>query len=186
MECWRLEYITEKDKCFFVYSLNTFVLQMYKFFPPHQAILQCSVDTNWVSYTLVQFWHCLPGISTDPSHRFRSQSQKTAPCPPRFRCQVQIVTCASDWPPENETSHDSVNRNFLSFRYRAKVTKLNQTKNMMQNIAEIHYYLNYRLTRSFLWMWGYCLGKNSLQQFKWEWIRVTEGLSSPTGPLLIV
>lgn len=106
MECWRLEYITEKDKCFFVYSLNTFVLQMYKFFPPHQAILQCSVDTNWVSYTLVQFWHCLPGISTDPSHRFRSQSQKTAPCPPRFRCQVQIVTCASDWPPENETSHD--------------------------------------------------------------------------------
>lgn len=46
MECWRQNYITEKDKCFFVYSLNTFVLQMYKFFSPHQAILQCSVDTN--------------------------------------------------------------------------------------------------------------------------------------------
>ena len=34
MECWRLEYITEKDKLFFVYSLNTFVLQMCEFFPP--------------------------------------------------------------------------------------------------------------------------------------------------------
>ena len=64
--------------------------------------------------------------------------------------KTQIHKFVSEGRTENETSHDSVNRNFLSFRYRAKVTKLNQTKNMMQNIAEIHYYLNYRLTRSFL------------------------------------
>lgn len=56
--------------------------------------------------------------------------------------KTQIHKFLSEGRTENETSHDSVNRNFLSFRYRAKVTKLNQTKNMMQNIAEIHYYLN--------------------------------------------
>lgn len=28
---------------------------------PHQTVLQFSVDTVWVSYNLIQFWHYLPG-----------------------------------------------------------------------------------------------------------------------------
>lgn len=34
---------------------------------PHQAVLQFSVDTIWMSYNSIQSWHCLRGVSTDPT-----------------------------------------------------------------------------------------------------------------------
>lgn len=43
------------------------------FFQHHQAILQCSADPIWVSYTLTQFWHYLP---PGRSHRLWVQSHK--------------------------------------------------------------------------------------------------------------
>lgn len=106
VECWRLEYITEKDKLF----LSTHWILSYSkcvnFFPSHQAILQCSVDTNRVSYTSVQFWHCLLGLAQTHPTGLGLSPKRLPLCPPCFRCQVQIVTFASDWPPINETSHD--------------------------------------------------------------------------------
>lgn len=39
---------------------------VWRFFPPHQVIL---CDTNWVSYNLTPFWHYLPEIVWDPTHK---------------------------------------------------------------------------------------------------------------------
>ena len=46
-----------------------------------------SCDTSWVSYSLTQLEHCLPGNSIRP-HRLRAQSHKTTA---HFRCQWQVV-----------------------------------------------------------------------------------------------
>ena len=60
---------------------------------PCQAILQFSVDTGWVAYSLTQFWHRLPRVRV-LSHRLRAQSHKTTS---NDHCKSQLVICISDW-----------------------------------------------------------------------------------------
>lgn len=45
----------------------------------HQTILQCSVDTNWVSYNLTHFWHQLPIVNTNPRGLGLSPTRLPAP-----------------------------------------------------------------------------------------------------------
>ena len=54
-------------------TLITLIPSMWLVFPC-QAIL---CDTSWVSYTLTEFWHYLPGESIG-SHWLRAQSHKTS------------------------------------------------------------------------------------------------------------
>lgn len=46
-------------------------LEILECFLYHQAILQFTVDTGWMSYNLTQFCHYLPGDSVR-SHRLRA------------------------------------------------------------------------------------------------------------------
>ena len=58
-------------------SFLTILLTKCVGFFPHQAILQFSANTSWVSYNSIQFWYYLPGHNIR-SHRLRPQSHKTA------------------------------------------------------------------------------------------------------------
>ena len=62
--------------------------------PYHSSILWIP---SWVSYNSTQFWHYGPGDRIR-FYRLRAQSYTPVP-PPEFRCQcqVQVVTCSSNW-----------------------------------------------------------------------------------------
>lgn len=136
------------------------------FFPRHQAILQCSVDTSWVSYTLVQFWHCLPGVSADPPHRLGLSPKRLPLCPPRFGCQVQTVTCASDRPPINGTSQDP----FLGFGNLLELQKTFTCTELMYNKSCI---------KGYRWMAGWTDTQDGL------WKGPRHGHFCPHGAVLL-
>lgn len=48
------------------------------FFSPHQPVLQCSVDTSWVSYESRPFWHRPAGRGVR-LHSRRAQAPKATP-----------------------------------------------------------------------------------------------------------
>ena len=56
-------------------------------------------NTNWVSYSSVQFLHH-PSVVSIRSHKLRAQSHKTAPTLDANH-QSQVVTCTFDWPAIN-------------------------------------------------------------------------------------
>lgn len=54
----------------------------------HTRQFSDSPDTSWVSHSSVQFWHCLPRVSSR-ARRLRAQCHKTA-LSPNFRLQLQV------------------------------------------------------------------------------------------------
>lgn len=62
--------------------------------PYHSSILWVP---SWVSHNSTQFWHYGPGDRIR-FYRLRAQSYTPVPLPEfRCQCQVQVVTCSSNW-----------------------------------------------------------------------------------------